>query len=45
MSVDPNSDRAKHKRAHLKYLVQYSNDKIILPDGVAYHGRDLSTET
>lgn len=45
MPPDPSSDVVTHKKAHLKYLVQYSSDKIILPDGVGYHGIDVSTES
>jgi hypothetical protein len=29
---------------HIKYLVQYKGDRIILPDGIAYHGKDAITE-
>lgn len=29
----------------MKYLVQYTDDRVILPDGVGYHGISLSTES
>jgi len=30
-------------KIHLKYLVQFTKGKIVLPDGVGYHSNELST--
>lgn len=32
------------KNIHLKYLVEYTAGRVILPDGIGYHGSEVTTE-
>lgn len=34
----------ENTKIRIKYLIQYTDSLIILPDGVGYHGNELTTE-
>lgn len=38
------ADTINPNKLHLKYLVDFTSSKITLPDGVGYHGTEITTE-